>query len=101
MPHQRLPFLNCTKTARPCEPLVVQQKGKSDHYRTRGRVIGVILHFCEAGIPNSPNILITTIHHSHTVFENPASTIQVYRNKTGQKSPLLEKTYHCVNEDML
>lgn len=100
MPHQRHPFLNCTKTARPCEPLVVQQKLNQTIIGQRV-VIGVMLHFCEAGIPNSPNILMKTIHHSRTVFENPASTVQVYRNKTGQKSPLLVKTYHCVNEDML
>lgn len=61
-----------------------------------GVVIGVILHFCEAGIPNFPNILMKTIHHSRTVFENPTSTVQVYRNKTGQKSPLLVKTYHML-----
>lgn len=49
----------------------------------QGVAIGVILHFCEAGIPNSPNILMKTIHQTRTVFENPASTVQVYRNKTG------------------
>lgn len=67
----------------------------------QGVTIGLILHFCEAGIPNSPNILMKTIHHSRSVFENPASTVQVYRNKRGQKSPLLVKTYYFVNEDML